>query len=698
MADLSQVSTEDLQAYKQGRLGDVSTEGLMAIRDAVKPKADPEKQIDRKTGAPIRVRAAVGAAITPEDRLTTIKKFYPDAEPYDRNNFVYTNPKTGQQTLYNEENSKVLGVKVPSAGDIVSAGPEAAEFIGGTLGGVGGTIAAPFTGPAAPAMPYLGIGAGATGGRETYNALAEALLGTEDTRSKGQKVGDMAVTFGGNAAGAKIGDMVVDAGRGLFGLRRAVRGKPNSQMQDIVEAGQKSGVDLPAAAVTGNRNTEIMENALMNLPGSSDVMASKYAAAEGQLARQAGKIAQDFAGGKKPMTMQGAGGEAAKSAKNASERFTARQEDLYNKAYDLIGSDTRMNVPAIQDLKKQIIEELAKAPETLKPQAKKTLDLIDNLLTDEKDGGIAFSAVRQIRSNIGKDINDPMLAGSSGVDNEYLKRVYKALSDDIYGLADETSPEAARALKVADRYTRYNMTQNIPVLQKLVDQGADEKAFRFAMQSAKDGGSRLYSLRRNFRPEEWDVVAGTVFDNLGRARPSAQGATGLFDEAGDWSVDTFMTNWNKLSPEARKALFGGTQYKELRRSLDYFLKSSSAMKEAMRGRNFSNTAKNLAPAIAAYSALGYVSSGDPEGAAKFAAGAILAPRFAAKLMTNPRFVRWLAEAPKAAGRNAWGQHIGRLSAIGDANPDMRDAINSYISNLQQNPAPGAGTELDRQGR
>ena len=37
--------------------------------------------IDTKTGAPGNVRAAVSAAQTPDDRLATLKNFYPDALP-----------------------------------------------------------------------------------------------------------------------------------------------------------------------------------------------------------------------------------------------------------------------------------------------------------------------------------------------------------------------------------------------------------------------------------------------------------------------------------------------------------------------------------------------------------------------------------------------------------------------------------------
>ena len=64
-------------------------------------QSDAAKEfIDQDTGAPAFVRAQVGGSPT-EDRLANIRRFYPDAAPYDDDNFIYTNPDTGRLTLYN---------------------------------------------------------------------------------------------------------------------------------------------------------------------------------------------------------------------------------------------------------------------------------------------------------------------------------------------------------------------------------------------------------------------------------------------------------------------------------------------------------------------------------------------------------------------------------------------------------------------
>ena len=103
--------------------------------------------VDTKTGAPANVRAAVSAAQTETDRLATLKNFYPDAVPvqaldpefgvakFGYGNFVYTNPETGQLTLFDED-LKLFGISVPGLRDFVDVGPEIAE----TAGAIGGEV------------------------------------------------------------------------------------------------------------------------------------------------------------------------------------------------------------------------------------------------------------------------------------------------------------------------------------------------------------------------------------------------------------------------------------------------------------------------------------------------------------------------------------------------------------------------------
>jgi hypothetical protein len=93
-------------------------------------------------------------------------------------------------------------------------------------------------------------------------------------------------------------------------------------------------------------------------------------------------------------------------------------------------------------------------------------------------------------------------------------------------------------------------------------------------------------------------------------------------------------------------------------------------------------------------------TGDPRDAGYALVGSLIAPRAAAKLLTNPRFVRWLADVPlgsgnltMARGRGAIDEAaswIGRLYTVAEAEPTIADEIHQLIQASQPvNPAPAA---------
>lgn len=226
-------------------------------------------------------------------------------------------------------------------------------------------------------------------------------------------------------------------------------------------------------------------------------------------------------------------------------------------------------------------------------------------------------------------------------------------------------------------------------LQKIENLGADEAAYNFAVNGSRDGGSRLMSIKRNLTQPEWDTVAATVLDRMGQARPGAQ------DIGGDvFSPSTFMTNWSKMAPEARDALFGSRRHQALADQLDNLVRVSDSLKQAEKMGNPSGTARNLAYQ-SLFGALGgastYAATGDNQAGAAGFVGTMLAPNLAARLITSPSFVRWLAAAPAQAARSGGlAEHIGRLAGIAAMEPKMRGAINGYLAALRdpgtQSPA------------
>ena len=103
------------------------------MSDFVKVLGFDDSAIDKKTGAPLAVRNAVGGAPNPKDRLATLRQYYADAQPYDNDNFVFTDPTTNKITLYNPD-KRFMNVPIPDPGDLASITPEIMEMAGGAAG------------------------------------------------------------------------------------------------------------------------------------------------------------------------------------------------------------------------------------------------------------------------------------------------------------------------------------------------------------------------------------------------------------------------------------------------------------------------------------------------------------------------------------------------------------------------------------
>ena len=134
---MAEPNIDDL--YKSFQAADAAgdTKAAQALADYIRSLQIPapsEKQIEMTTGAPLGVRAAVGSSTTMQDKLATLKQYFPDAQPYDKDNFIYTDPKTGRATLMNERNPVLFGVPLPTMGDIAGALPEISEFVGAGTG------------------------------------------------------------------------------------------------------------------------------------------------------------------------------------------------------------------------------------------------------------------------------------------------------------------------------------------------------------------------------------------------------------------------------------------------------------------------------------------------------------------------------------------------------------------------------------
>lgn len=672
-----------------------------AVKKVLAGAVGLDQRMDRRSGAPVGVRAAVGGAVSPQDRLTTLQKHFPDAQPYGDDNFVYTDPRTNRPTLYNEENSRFFGVPLPTIGDIASVGPEIAETIGGAAGGAAGIAAAPVTGGASLLTVPTATGLGAAAGREAYGLLSDALLGTEDTRSLPSRLGDTAMTTLVNAVAGPAADLLMKGVRTATGpVERYIGGKLRDA--NTVAAFDRSGVVPMAGAATGNRTVQALEQGVSNLPGGAQVMQGAADRTVSSAGDAASNLAQRFSGGAPVLSPEAAGARIKQAAGNAGERFKVQRQKIDDEATALIGADRPTAMAQTQTLITDLQARLARAPNS-QPELQRAIDEAQALLKDAADNGgaLPFDVVRKIRTRIGAELDRPDLSGYRPGEDQHMAKLYGALKEDLYGAARAAGPDAERKMMLHDRYVRFMRSDadgRVPplqTLQKIVDTGSDAQAFGYALQGSKDGMQRLSRLRSSFKPEEWDVVASTVFDRLGRAVPSQQSASMLGEEAADFSVNTFLTNWSKLQQNgAGKVLFGGTRYKQLEQPMNDLVKVVGSLKDTQKMANTSGTARSVNVASLFTSlgaAAGGVVGGDTEsagGAALGTAGALTVGGFAAaKLLTRPSFVRWLSTSARVVmnNPNALRAQVARLYAVAEQEPDLRGAIEQYARQIEPPP-------------
>lgn len=704
-----------------------------------------ESQIDTKSGADARVRAQVAAAQKPEDRLATLRSFFPDAVPvevfdpkygatkYGRGNFIFTNPETGKLTLFDED-VRLFGVPVPTLGDIADVGPEIAETVGGLAGGSlaalgAGTAAAPSvvgTVPAATAAFIAGEGVGSAGAREAYISILDFFGETEDSRTGLEKLVDFGTTATLNAAGGPIVNKVVQGVKHVAGAPiRYVTKSLSTPAKEALERFNRAGVTQPTAGqVTANPLFQLIENsALALLPSSTRVMQENAQRTLLEIEKAAADLAEKYGGRR---TFSEAAENTMSAAQAARARYDAEVDAMYGAVREMMPPGMNSAATNTQSFVDKYLA--ASKTATGEPELNPALEQASKVLRDAAEGQLDFNRLQSFRSSLQKTIRAAESQGALTPQDAKVKELIGYVTRDLDALVEQAGSrqldmfdgqagQAARdnildAYKTANAFVRKNQGKggDIRFIDKVIRAGEDEAgaALRLVLGGSKEGADRLVALRNKFTPEEYQVLSGFMLGRMGMPTFSAQGAAEIGEGAAKsgaemisevgFSPARFITNWNSLSKEAREALFAGTEYQNLAPALDDLVFTIDRVgKNAAAMTNPSGTARALA-AMGPFALIG----GDlaritgSEGF-EYGLGSLIAPYASAKLMTNPDFVKWLAKGVEKAAYdpNTFGQHVRRLAQIYEVNPDIRDELRAVLEGLQAEtiePLPYEGSQ------
>jgi len=676
-----------------------------------RPLADLS-EIDRETGAPYKLRLAVGQAETPEDQLAVVRQAFPDAqweefgEPggerlsrqtgaaYERQStierhIVYRNPETGRPTAVNPSGMDL--------GDVVQLGPEMLRM-GGYAVGAGGAGVGTGGNPVAMA-------GGGTAGSQAVKYLAEPVvewvtgLNIPDTRPVAARVKagalDAAWELAGGFGGELVGMSLRKVGKIPYAVERRTilqqmppgQGRPGV-LKAVEQMAEEQGVSrdyairgaLPLA--TRGETVRSFFQAAGKYPKSAETINEALDTTLDVIKRDFQRIHQGAGVGARE---KGTAGQAVKwGLKDYAASTSKKQKELEDALEGIVGAKTPV---AMENTSAMIQAELSKVPQGAKPGGGVVpadyLDLAK--VIEANNGALPFEYVRAFRESIGEATSGGLIA-PTGQKTKWYDPLYGAITRDMEAVARAGGRKAETAWAQTQSHWAQRETR-LELLRTVANSKEAEGAFRAAVAGANDGPSQLIALQASVPKDAWDdLVAVKLWDMSTTARGADMGdeVTKVF------SPSKFVGNWIEMSPASRDVLFPlGTR---LRKELDRLALVTAALREsraAGSGRiGASGTPQgNVFMEMLGDGGMSEIVSGGKVGAVR-AAGRALNPFSRARranrqalLMTDADFVRWLADGtaipPKPTSVSA---HVRRLAggAFASKPEPVRRAIEEYV--------------------
>lgn len=558
------------------------------------------------------------------------------------------------------------------------------QGLGGVLGGAG--IGGALSGSAGNVAAGVGRTLAANPGLQTAGAVT-AGLASERAREAGLgPVGQAIAGVAGGAAPSLLAAGGQAAVRGIF--RGGETGRQTVERN--VQTFERAGTTPTVGQATESRLNRAAETLLSRAPGGAGKIASKAESLaddianniEAKAARLAGKTSAEQTGRRISSAVTGSGGFV--------ERFRAQQKALYDELDRNLPDTTPVSVANTQAALAQLTRITPGAARTSASLVNPRISRIaQDLAADAAGGTVPYSAVKELRTAIGREIDSGIV---SDVPAAQWKQLYAGLSQDMRAAAQQAGPKATAAFNRANNYTKAGM-QRLEVLDDVVQKnGGGEAIFKAAVSGTSDGATKLRAVMQSLDDQGQRAVSATVLRRLGRAINSQQD-----DVTDKFSTETFLTNWAKLSPEARKTLFSrfGDQYAK---DIDAIAKVASNLRQGSKVyANPSGTGQATAQAATVAALVTSAITGD---AGTFAAvgSTIAGSNMLARLMTNPKFVRWLAVSTKIPA-SAYTSQINGLAQMADRNKDQElfEAVEllKEAQNQKADPAKNEGKRNDR---
>lgn len=351
---------------------------------------------------------------------------------------------------------------------------------------------------------------------------------------------------------------------------------PQSEGQQVAQAGQRLGIDLPRAVTSDSMGTQWAGKIATNVPLAGTPLRRASENAITGLGEAATKTEGELGLGNIPTS-----GAAIRSGLTDYLKSTIpdRKEMLYNRVGQLV--DAGKSLP-LQETSKIADAILSRRDNAAIVQPSQAVKLISEAVG--RPNGLNYEGVKTLRTYIGEMLNggSPLPADMSQAE---LKQVYGALSTDLRSVAKHAGGDTAlRAFDRANNYARL-AAQRSEKLASVLGANSDEAIFD-RLTAAAGSTSRanidlLRTARKSVDAASWDEYVSGVVSRLGR------------DTEGNFSPDRFVTAFGKLTPEAKTVLFKSTSKPEIAIALEDIAKVSSRFKQLNKFANPSGTGQTV---------------------------------------------------------------------------------------------------------
>ncbi len=577
------------------------------------------------------------------------------------------------------------------------------QMMGGAL--TSGNIRRLLSGDAATARPaqYEGMGRAPTyrtGVGETLGAIGEQVVPTVAPVGRlaaapgllKRQIGEMVATGGAVDAArtAYPGDPIAEMAAGTAGslspeaAKAAVRGllRPSTDqggveaMRQNIQQMENVGVTPTMGMATDKPSVQAVEGLLRIAPGSRTSMQRADDRFIDEIDQQLRTRVQDLAPRSK-------GEDAGRVVYDSIQEFMQGFRDRSAQLFDDIPIDDATATPAKNTQRFFVAsttptEGAENLSGALQPSQLKTL--AGAFAEDLADGKtIPYSALKQLRTTIGEKVQNSYLLDD--MTTGQYKALYAAISRDMEDLARKTDlatatseapTSALAAFRRANRFYNAGATRIESRLDPVVrgragGKPATEDVYQRVKAGVNRGGTNVRAIRRSMRPDDWKAYQSAYLEDISKATAANQSV-----DAVGFDPNQFFRNYNNMSDGARSAMFGGEgglqdALDDLSRVIEKQRKAKEQMANPSRTGETVTSVAGLLGGAGAVS--GFAVTTDPSyllGLGSYIFGVKGLSRF----MTDPKFVKWVAQAPNMRNAADMRAHTARLVTL-YANADDR---------------------------